>query len=545
MRVKVSDYIVEAFVKRGINIFFGYQGGNISHLIDSIGNCLDAQFVGTCHEQAAAFAANSYAQISGNIGVALASSGPGAINLINGIANAFCDSIPCIFFTGDVNTTAKRADGSKRQNAFQEIDILPIVQSITKYSVSIKSPKDICCELEKSFFIAESGRPGPVVINLPHDIQRSYIDVENMEDKHTPVFQKKIDIEKQTKHVVNLINTASRPLFLIGGGLRTKKTRALFNHILNETNIPVICSLLGLDIVKHDHPCYRGVIGDYGLEAANKILRSADCVVVLGSRLDDRQISASLAEELSEIRFIHIDIDPNELRNKIKEEETIECDLLDFLSEFKKQVHEVKCFREWIETTFEIFKNDRQFVENQFHPNSFIRDVSKVCECAYSFDVGNNQMHAMQAVVAHENTRILTSGGLGSMGYSIPAAIGACFVNGINKVIAICGDGGIQMNIQELQTISYYDLPINIMLLNNSGLGMIYDLQNKLFDGRHTGTTDNYGVPDFESVATAYGFKYCRVEKHTDYADAIYRLKNETGIFVEFVFNIGTLVSMK
>lgn len=543
MKIKVSDYIVDRLVRYGTDVFFGYQGGNISHLIDSIGNHPDAKFVETCHEQAAAFAANAYAQISGKIGVALASSGPGAINLINGIANAFCDSIPCLFFTGDVNTSAKRTNSSRRQNAFQEIDIIPIVRSISKYAISVNEPEAIIPELEKAINIAADGRPGPVIINLPHDIQRSFIKAETADNADSS--KKNDDAGKHAQTVIDAISFAKKPVFLIGGGLRAKQTRDLFNIVLDGLRIPVICSLLGLDVIRHDHPCFRGVIGDYGIDAANTILKRSDCVIVLGSRLDDRQISASLAEELGHKRFVHVDIDPYELGYKIKDEEKIECDLSALLSALYNLLPTNLMFDGWLQETHDIFWENDQFASDLFHPNRFIRDVSKACEAVFCFDVGNNQMHAMQSLYVRGNSKVLTSGGLGSMGYSIPAAIGACFSTVSDKVISICGDGGIQMNLQELQTIAYHKLPINIILLNNSGLGMIYDLQNRLFDGRHTGTTENYGVPDFEKVARAYGFDYIKVKDKSGFAFALETITKKNGVFVDFVHMIGTSISMK
>lgn len=542
MRIKVSDYIVNRIIDRGTNVFFGYQGGNISHLIDSIGSNPNAIYVETCHEQAAAFAANSYAHYNDRVGIALASSGPGAINMINGVANAFCDSIPCIFFTGDVNTTVKNIRSSKRQNAFQEIDIISMVQSITKYATSIDCAENIIPELEKAFFISTSGRPGPVLINLPHDVQRSFIEMEDF-----PKTEMSCNQPPDINHIKQLqddISHAERPLFLIGGGLKGTKARRLFNSVLDECHIPVVCSLLGLDILTHNHPCYRGVIGDYGESAANAIIKMADCIVVLGSRLDDRQLSVANARELSDVKVWHVDIDPNEFGNKIEKYDSIVCDSSAFLTSFKLGLENIQQHESWLNTTRDLYDKYNQFNKDFYHPNMFIHEMSKQCEAIYTFDVGNNQMHAMQSLFVHGNTRIMTSGGLGSMGYALPSGIGACFSDKVNKVICICGDGGLQMNIQELQTISYYKLPISIVLLNNAGLGMIYELQNKLFEGRHTGTTEYYGIPNFEKIARAYGFDYCKIKKRTDFEEAINNLKHKDRVFIEMIFDIDTSVTM-
>lgn len=554
MKIKISDYIVNKLEEIGVTTIFGYQGGNISHLIDSIGNSGKIEFVETYHEQAAAFAANSYAQAGEKIGVAIASSGPGAINLLNGIANAFCDSIPCIYFIGDINTTAKKNSGSLRQNSFQEINILPMVEPIVKYATSIKKPEEIVTELEKAIHIATTGRKGPIVINLPHDIQRSFISVDGYgEIKSGEEIEKKECVVSVLK-TVDVLKQSRRPVILIGGGMKDNECRILLKKLLDKFPVPVVCSLLGIDVLNHSSIFYRGVVGGYGNRVANLCIKYADCILILGNRIDDRQITSLNIEELGEKRIIHVDIDKNEIGNKLKEDISIVCDVHEFLKKLIPALPELS-FKEWLCLTSKM-KNDFKQIDGSFesedtsvalmsslHPNDFINDLSKEIEANYTLDVGNNQMHAMQSLYVNGETRVYSSGGLGAMGYSLPASIGTCYSDKRKKTICITGDGGLQMNIQELQTIIFHNLPVNIVLLNNHALGMIYDLQKKMFPDRYIGTIEGYSTPNFEKVSKAYGFKYFRVNCMSDYNEAINLLKRETEVFVEL--NMTIPVAMK
>lgn len=535
MQIKVSDYIVNRLAQEGVHTIFGYQGGNISHLIDSIGNNADVEFVETYHEQAAAFAANSYAQINETLGVALASSGPGAINLLNGVANAFCDSIPCLFFTGDVNTTAKKENGSLRQNSFQEVNILPMAQPIAKYCVSITNAEDIVTELDKAIEIATSGRKGPVLINLPHDMQRTVIDVEEKERKaktHEEHFE--IDQGLYEKSVEALRNS-ERPVIIVGGGMKSSISKRYLHQLLSITPIPVVSSLLGLDVIPHTNPCFRGMIGAYGYRSANLCLKYADCILALGTRLDDRQISPSEAAKFSNKTIIHVDIDSHEIENKLSEDISIIGDVNQFLERLVKEHIDGEAWTRWVKKTSELSQRFVTYNSESMvvHPNDFLHKLSADTEGIYTFDVGNNQMYSAQSVFVGNGSRVLTSGGLGSMGYSLPAAIGACYSNKNEKVYCICGDGGLQMNLQELQTVDYHKLPINVIGLNNNALGMIYDLQTKMFKNRFYGTTVGYAAPDFSKIAQAYNFQYYKVSSVEDYSEAISLLRNDTQVFVE------------
>lgn len=549
MRVKVTDYIVKRLKLLGVQTVFGYQGGNISYLIDSIDKESGIEFVENYHEQASSFASNAYAQVNDSLGVALASSGPGAINLINGIANAFCDSIPCLFFTGDVNTNAKLQSGSRRQNSFQEIDFIPMIKNITKYAVSIDNPERIVLELEKSIKIALSDRKGPVVINLPHDVQRANIDIPNIPilKNYGSCIKNNVNCQNQElfDKAVDVINSSNKPVLLIGSGLRHKETKRLLESYLQITRIPVVSSLLALDLIPHNTQNFMGMVGSYGNRAANLSLKYADCLIVLGNRIDDRQIGPLDIDLFKDKNIIHVDIDPYELNIKLKEDISICGDAISALKYFIKHANGFSINEKWLNWLYLIKKKypSYRLDNSDVNPNDFLYHLSSNLvnqKIVFSLDVGNNQMYSGQSIIAGRNTRILSSGGLGSMGYSLPAAIGAAYAEKKAKVISINGDGGIQMNLQELNTIDYHKLNISVIVLNNQSLGMIYDLQTKLFDHRFIGTLNGYNAPNFELIAKAYGFDYYKVKSPRDYAKAIDGIVNKKRVFVELVFKVET-----
>ena len=532
--IKVSDYIINRISKLGVKVIFGYQGGNVSHIIDSIGNNNNVRFFETYNEQGAAFAANAYAQTNETIGVAIASSGPGAINLINGIANAYCDSLPCLFISGDVNTTVPQSNNG-RQRAFQDINIIDMVKPITKYCVTVFSAQDVIYEMEKAIEIALEGRKGPVLINIPHDVQREQFSEKLLSEKKYNLDNNMIF---DLNYIVKMINDSVRPVIIVGGGAKSRESKELLIKLLDIIKIPVVCSLMGLDVIPHNHECYQGMIGDYGNRNANMCIEYADCILALGTRMDCRQISPVNKQCIEKKNIIHIDIDNSELGNNLNETISINCSVENFLKKIFEINNSFICKNEWLfkanslkEKYLHAYKNLKNF-----NANSFLYDLSKRLvndSCVFTFDVGNNQMYAAQSVYVGKNSRVLTSGGLGAMGYSLPASIGASFCE--KKVYCITGDGGLQMNIQELNAIDGNMLPINIVLLNNNSLGMIYDLQIKIFDGRDIGTRTGYYTPDFEKVAKAYNFNYIKVETYDEYYIAIERLVTEERIFVEVI----------
>ncbi|MHB1454433.1 MAG: thiamine pyrophosphate-binding protein [Saccharofermentanales bacterium] len=538
MKMKVTDYIVTRLYQCGVRAVFGYQGGNITHLIDSIGKVDGISFVENYHEQASAFSANAYSLISNTIGVAISSSGPGAINLISGIANSYFDSIPCLFITGAVNTSAMRQDPKVRQSAFQETDIVSIVKPITKYATTILKVEDVAFELNKAIKIALEQRQGPVLLNIPHDIQRGDIEPEKFEYPDKVFFDAGYTTYMQ--RFKELLLQAERPLLLVGGGARSTKSKALIKALLGQIKIPVVSSLCGLDVLPHNHECYCGFIGTYGNRYANLAIQHSDLLIVLGSRLDDRQIPSSKNEYLCNKKVIHVDIDPIELNRVIDETLSINLSVEEFLS-LLQDCFTISCdYSSWINTihTWEYRFPSWCTNSREVNSNDFIHTISASLSknSIICVDVGQNQMCVAQTVYLSEGQKILNSSGLGAMGYALPAAIGASYAtNKLENVLCIAGDGGIQMNIQELQTVIRDDLPIHILIMNNHCLGMIRDYHTKMFDNRFFGSVEGFDSPSYEALAKAYGFAYLCVDSIDRYNDACDMIKAHRRSIIEII----------
>lgn len=560
--MKVSDYIVEFIKSHNVDTVFGYQGGAITHLVDSIYKSNDIKYVSLMNEQSAAFAAEGYSRISENIGVAIATSGPGATNLITGIGSCFFDSIPCVFITGQVNTYEQKRSASIRQEGFQEADIVKMVESITKYSISIKDVKDIRFHLEKAFFLAKHERGGPVLLDIPMDIQRSDINIEDLksfyqDDEYKKLNNKKIDytkLDEQITSLVSLIKNSERPIFLCGGGIRLSSSINLLKKITNITDIPVVTSLMGLDSISCEEKNRIGFMGVYGNRFSNLSVANSDLLIVLGSRLTTRQTGPNVSTFAKYAKIVHVDIDNNELNLKLKEDISINCDLNIFLDKFllklKKDNYQYD-FSKWKEhinyykekyPSYPTQKNDKGI-----DPNEIINYISKLCKnkTIFTLDVGQNQIWAAQSLYIKDNDRVLTSGGMGAMGFSLPSAIGAYYANKNADIIAIVGDGGLQMNIQELQVIFRDNIPLKIILLNNECLGMIRHFQELYFNRNYFGTIDGYESPDFNSIFKAYKIDSIKIDNSRDTYKIEEILKQKKSYLIEILLGKNTYVIPK
>lgn len=534
----VAEYIVQILEKHGVKTVFGYQGANITYIIDEIAKS-DISFVETRHEQAAAFAANAYAQSNNELGVAISSSGPGAINMLTGIANAYYDSIPCLFITGNVNSNFLNKNKNIRQNAFQEADIVSLVRPITKYACTVTSVDEISKVLEKSLELALTGRTGPVLIDIPHNIQKSelieYLPVKF--DKSIFSLRKEID-RINVKAITNYMEHSKKPLILVGGGMKTKKAKDLLGQLVNIYAIPIVSSLCGLDCL-NNNVSSLGMIGSYGNPVANIAFFSCDLLIILGSRLADRQIVTDKIPYAPNAKLIHVDIDNNELtrlnRDKININASTEVFLETLLNEVKSNNRFV--YESWGKTIFRW----KQLLETKdlerFPVDYFIEILSdKINEnSAICVDVGEHQMSVAQSIKLKNNCRLLNSAALGSMGYALPAAIGACYSNQFEKVYCLVGDGGFQMNLQELQTIAENNLPIIIIVINNKSLGMIKSYQEKVFDERYIGSVVGYSVPDLAGVANAFKIEYIKISHNKGCFDSIDKwIKMNKPVIVEY-----------
>jgi len=539
--MKASDYIAKVLYDNGIDTVFGHLGGFNADIVDSIYGLGKIAYVMNYHEQASSFAANAYALIQGGTAVAMSSGAPSSCNLIAGIANAYFDSIPCVFIVGSVHSKAVRTSKNIRQNAFEEIDMVRLTSDITKLGMRVTNPQDIRYYLEKAFHTAAQGRPGPVLIDIPYDIARADIDPETLKAHNTPQDERYDEIN--TEKIMHMLKAAHKPLILLGGGAKSKKCRREITALLNKVEIPVVASLLGLDVLSHNHKCFAGFIGHYGNRYANFAVANCDLLIVIGSRLDERQLAGLKDGFAPDAKIIRVDIDGNELGNKNWNTPDISMSIRasaeKFLTELLMQNFSGLDYSRWLSLISAWQKSYPSLNSNpaEVNANDFLRTISDYIsdDAIVCADVGQNQMCTAQSMRLDNNRRLLNTGGYGSMGFSLPAAIGAAYAFKDTEILSISGDGGIQMNIQELQTIVRDNLPVNIILLNNNCLGMIRRLQEKMFNNRTFASVQGYSIPDFSKIATAYGIEYLKIDCPEKYALARNFISSTSPRFVELV----------
>ena len=531
--MKLSDYVIDFLISEGITHIFEVAGGALAHLLDSLYDRKDISTVSVHHEMAAAIAAEGYSRVSGNIGIAMATSGPGATNLITGIGSCFFDSIPCLFITGQVNTYEFKFDRPVRQVGFQETDIVNIVKPVVKDAVLVTDPDKIIYYLEKSVYIARSGRPGPVLLDIPLNIQRADINPRSLES-----FYKSSTIESvngfddtMVKQIVQLIKSSSRPVVLVGGGVRLSKAQDELLKFIHKTGIPVITSLMGLDAFPHDDPSFVGMIGSYGNRYANLTIANSDLVLALGTRLDTRQTGTRPETFARGAKIVHVDIDPYELNNKVKADFSINSDVKKFLFALNNYIskydnNKIEPWKQAIKRYKDGYPSFKTPINGVIEPNFFMHKLSEFIPegAIICVDVGQIQMWAAQSLEVKTSQRFLTQGGMGSMGSALPMAIGASFAKPGKTIVVITGDGGFQLNIQELQTIYYYKLPIKIILLNNCCYGMVRQFQEQYFNCRFQSTVIGYSCPNFQDVVSAYKIATMKITRSTEIPKTLQKL---------------------
>lgn len=522
--MKVSDFIVEFLVKKGIKNVFELSGGMIAHIIDSLNKNTEIDVITMHHEQCAAFAAEAYARVTGLPGVALATSGPGATNLLTGIGSCYFDSIPTIFITGQVNRHEFKGDRNIRQYGFQETDVVAMAKPITKACFQISDPSQIPAVFEKAFEIALEGRPGPVLIDIPMDVQRYQIEPLFLDTKIS--IKAEIDSIK-IESLIKDIQLAKRPLILAGRGIKASKSQELFDTFIKNTKVPVITSLLGLDTIAYDDIQRVGFIGTYGNRWANIAFGECDLLIVLGSRLDIRQTGAD-TKFIENRKIYHVDCEEGEINNRVQGCVDVVADLKVFFNEFGKVAigEHFDIPQNWMNTINELklkWLDVNELDVEGINPNHFIHSLSKKSNLAkaYLADVGSHQMWTAQSLELNRTQSFLTSGGMGAMGFALPASIGACIGLDKQPVVTVIGDGCMQLNIQELQTIIRNQLPVKIIVMNNRTLGMIRQFQDSYFESRYQSTFWGYDTPDFEKVAIAYGIDGKTIANTNEIEDAV------------------------
>jgi acetolactate synthase I/II/III large subunit len=513
--VKVSDHIAAHLASRGVTHVFEMTGGMITHLLDSLHLAGEIEIVSVHHEQAAAFAAEGLARMTGVPAVAMATSGPGATNLLTGIASCWFDSVPGVFITGQVNRAELRAERPVRQIGFQETDIVSMARPITKAAWLAEDPETVPQMLADAFELALSGRPGPVLIDIPMDVQRAEIDgAIPSTSANEPYAPDHDDVVR----AVDMLAAGERPLLLVGGGVRGP-ARELLRRFSLAIGVPVVSSLLGLDVVDWAHPLRVGMVGSYGNRWANLALGEADVVLVIGSRLDIRQTSALVDEFRAGKTIAQVDVDTGEIGARVPVELPIVADAGAFLS----AALEAWADRGALDTVGWVRRIDSLRAQNPdtaelvdqtgINPNIAVHALTAAAPAARAVvaDVGQNQMWAAQSSELGPAERFLTSGGLGSMGFALPAALGAAMAPGDGPVLCITGDGGLQVNIQELESIVRHGLNVKVAVFDNHCLGMVRQFQDDYFESRRQSTEWGYGAPDFVAVARAYGMPAERV----------------------------------
>lgn len=512
--MKVSDYIVDYLIKMKITDIFGYPGGMVTHLMDSLGKREDSIKAHiTYHEQAAAFAACGYAQASDKVGVAFATSGPGATNLITGIGNAYFDSIPTVFITGQVNTFESKGISVIRQRGFQETNIVPMVSEVTKAAFYVKDVSEIIGVLQNAFRIAMEDRKGPVLIDIPMNIFRSDIEVPELSEESCKIIDLWGTAAKDFGECLeSALKTAKRPCLVLGNGLKIDHQINNIRGILRTCPMPVVSSMLAVDVIPEGQGLegiYYGFIGAYGNRTANFVVAKSDLLICLGTRLDVRQVGGKREQFAPNAKIIRIDIDEAELDHKIREDESSFCiPLKEAVPILREKLADCSSYDEWLDVCQKIKKQIKYIDEKE--PNRIVNAISRHTPDGYSIvaDVGQHMIWVAQSFRMKPDQRVYFSGGMGAMGYALPASVGIYYATR-KPVVCFVGDGGLQMNMQEFQFLVRERLPIKIIILNNAALGMIRHFQEMYFDARYYYTVQDrgYTVPDFVKVAEAYGIE--------------------------------------
>ncbi|MBA2710863.1 MAG: thiamine pyrophosphate-binding protein [Tatlockia sp.] len=510
--MKASDYIAKFLRAQEVKYVFQMSGGMITQILDAIHEEGGIEIISMHHEQSASFAVDAYGRCTGNVAVGMATSGPGATNLITGIASCYFDSSPALFITGQVNTHEQKGDKKIRQLGFQETDIVAMTQQITKKSYLISEAEQIEPVLKEAYELAISGRPGPVLIDIPMNLQRAELEVAPIQKISRTQINVQIE-DSIFEDLIEAINQSKKPLILAGGGVNCAGASQQFLDLIEKLKIPVVSSLLGVDLVDYDHPLRVGFIGSYGNRWANIALGNADLLIVLGSRLDIRQTGADVESFRHNKTIFHVDCDEGEINNRVKNCIPIVMDVAAFISKMLERIEGKKLLSptNWLE---EIRQHKEKWPDTKelqgisgINPNYFMHFLSQHSQDSkgYIVDVGNHQMWAAQSLEVNQEQFFMTSAGMGAMGFALPAGIGASLAHNKKPVVVIAGDGCFQLNIQELQTIVREQIPIKMIVVNNNSLGMIRQFQDSYFNSRYLATYWGYTAPNFEEIAKAYG----------------------------------------
>lgn len=506
--MKVSDYIVRFLEEKGLKDIFGIPGVGCGHFMDSlISSSISSHLV--YHEQAAAFAAGAYAQAARKPGFAYTTAGPGGTNLITGVANAYCDSIPVVFMVGEKDLRALRGNYHMRQKASQEVDIVAVASPVTKWSYQVKTSNEIRYVLEKAFYLAESGRPGPVLLDIPSDIARDDINIDTLPGFDMP---KTENIQDALIRTEEELRKSKKPLLLIGNGVKQAALETDIMELAKKLNIPVVTTLMCADLYCGDRQCL-GYIGMDGDSAANRAVKECDLLVSLGARLNFKQVTEhNRAGFAPGATIIRVDCDPAELEYKVRDEVALCADLRFFIPGLKQTLANMApCKRAWLETCSDYLRTGKRKASLNPVGDDFMRAISDIMpeNTEITVDTGSHRRWLMSQFEFKLGQRLYQSAGLASMGYALPAAIGVYYASG-KPVVCMDGDGGIMMNLQELQLLCREQLPVTVIVFNNHCLGDIMEFQKRIFEKRYFTTTEDsgYQAADFKGIAQAFHMNY-------------------------------------
>ncbi len=530
--MKLSDYIVDFLVGQGVTHTFGITGGAIIHVLDSIYKNKDIKHICTEHEQGAAMAADAYSRIKGNLGVGIATSGPGATNLLTGVCCSYYDSIPTMFLTGQVPRSQLKGNSKSRQIGFQETDIISIFSPITKYSVLVNDPEKIKYELEKANYLAKNGRPGPVLLDIPDDIQREDINPSNLQGyipKERRGDLKKL--EEKVKDTVNLIKNSERPVIIFGGGIKLAKCENKAKNLVEKLQIPTALTWATKDMIPYNHPLVIEGFGVSSERAGNFAVQNSDLVVAIGTRLDTHEVGNNASTFARDAKKVVVDIDISELEKYSKRgmfvDILINSDVHSFLDVMNKKIKGIKTknISNWIgsingwKKKYPICLPEYYDQKDNVNPYVFMDVFSKEAKEGDIIitDAGGNLTWTMQGHRVKTDQRLFSAFNHSPMGYSLPASIGAHYASK-KPIKCIIGDGGIQMNIQELATIRYNNLPIQIFLFNNNGYGIIQQTQDTWMGSRYAASNPDSGVaiPNLVNIANAYEIPTLTIKNHAE-----------------------------
>ena len=553
MDIKGTELFVKALRAEGVDTVFGYPGGMAIDLFDALYDAKDIDLVLPRHEQALGHEADGYARATGKVGVCLVTSGPGATNLVTAIATANFDSVPMVCFTGQVSTDLIGND------AFQEVDIVGVTRNICKYAVVVRDRKELAETIKKAFHVARTGKPGPVVVDIPKDVQLAMGSDEYPEEISIRGYKPSSGVHVgQMKKAMTMLKNAKRPVFVVGGGVKIAGAGEVLTSVAEKMNIPVVTTIMGKGAIPTDYPMYIGNIGMYGNYASNMAVTKCDVMFAIGVRFSDR-ITGTIEDFAKGAKIIHVDIDTASISRNIVVNVPIVADAKAALTEM--DAHTSRCKTDdWIADIMK-WKEEIPITMKNYEgmtPEDIINGINEIFpDATVTTDVGQNQLWTTQYLAMNGKRKFLTSGGLGTMGYGLPSAIGAYLGEKAGHVICIAGDGGAQMNIQELATASLLEVPVVYCIFNNTYLGNVKQMQKMFYDKRYSATCLRYSrscnrscqtegvctgsqyVPDFVKLAESYNCDGIRVTNEEEMKAAFLRAKENTNrpTVIEFMIS--------